>query len=469
MPLALYNTTSRKKELFELPNGIDKVRLYCCGPTVYHYAHIGNFRAYLFEDFLRRTLEYHDLPVNHVVNITDVGHLTDDGDHGEDKMEKGAARTGQTVWEVAKFFEAEFKKDWERLNLTAPSTWCRATEHIQQQIKLVQTLESKGYTYVTSDGVYFDSQKFERYADFANLDIDGLQEGNRIDIGEKKFRTDFALWKFSPTDTKRGMEWESPWGIGFPGWHIECSAMAMHYLGETLDIHCGGSDHVRIHHTNEVAQSECATGKEFSRFWMHVEFLRMGDDGKMSKSKGEILTLDTLIDKGYHPLDYRYFALNAHYRKFLNFSWEAMDAAKISRASLHRRAYDAAQQAKVIESKKAIQWQLDFKTAVGDDLNLPLGLGILHQILKDEDLSTAERGALVIDFDQVLGLQLTREYQKIVLHPTIDTDLVEKMIQDRNDARANKDFAKSDEIRDHLAGQGILIKDSPEGTTWELK
>ena len=469
MSLRLFNTASRQKEPFELPEGVEKVRLYCCGPTVYHYAHIGNFRAYLFEDFLRRTLEYFDFDVNHVVNITDVGHLTSDQDDGDDKMDVAAKRTGKSVWEVADFYTAEFMKDWKRLELVDPTTWSKATDHIKEQIELVQKLEEKGYTYITSDGVYFDSQKFERYGEFANLDIEGLQGGSRIEIGEKKFITDFALWKFSPLDTKRGMEWDSPWGVGFPGWHIECSAMAMHYLGETLDIHCGGSDHVRIHHTNEIAQSECATGQKYSRFWMHVEFLRMGDDGKMSKSKGELLTLDTLLEKGFHPLDYRYFALNAHYRKFLNFSWEAMESAKTSRGSLHQKAFEFIQGAGKIESPQAISWHEQFKAAVGDDLNLPSGLGLLHQVLKDADLSAAEKGALAVDFDAVLGLQLAQEFQKAPTTSSIDESLIERLLLERVEARANKDFAKSDAIRDQFDIMDIVIKDSPQGTTWELK
>ena len=269
MSLKLYNTVSRSKELFTLEEGQEEVRLYCCGPTVYHYAHIGNLRSYLFEDFLRRGLEFFDFKVKHVVNITDVGHLTSDGDVGEDKMEKGAARTGKSVWEVADFYTKEFMNDWSRLNIIDPTIWCKATDHIKEQIELVDTLKDKGYTYQTDGAIYFDSTKFDRYADFAKLDIENLQEGSRIDMGDKKAVTDFALWKFSPIDEKRQMEWESPWGIGFPGWHIECSAMAMAHLGPTLDIHCGGTDHIRIHHTNEIAQSECATGKTFSRFWMH--------------------------------------------------------------------------------------------------------------------------------------------------------------------------------------------------------
>ena len=324
MALQFYNTASRKKEVFTLPEGVPAVRMYCCGPTVYHFAHIGNLRTYIFEDFLVRTLKYYGYKVNHIVNITDVGHLTSDADSGDDKMEKGAAREGKSVWDIAKFYTDAFMADWHRLNIQEPTRWTPATQHIQEQIDLVKTLEEKGYTYRTSDGIYFDSLKFPRYADFARLDVENLRKGSRIDMGEKRNATDFALWKFSPTDKKRAMEWDSPWGVGFPGWHIECSAMAMKYNGPTLDIHCGGPDHIRVHHTNEIAQSECANGVPFSRFWMHGEFLRTASEekledgttetkfGKMSKSSGEFLTVTLLMERGFNPLDYRYFALGSH-------------------------------------------------------------------------------------------------------------------------------------------------------------
>ena len=468
--LRFYNTASRSVEPFTLPEGVPQVRIYCCGPTVYHFAHIGNLRAYLFEDVLRRTLEYHGFAVKHVVNITDVGHLTSDEDAGEDKMEKGAARTGKSVWEVAEFYTQAFQKDISRLNILQPTVWCKATDHIQEQIALVQTLEQKGFTYQTSDGIYFDSHKFNRYADFAHLDIQGLHEGLRIDMGEKKHATDFALWKFSPTDARRAMEWKSPWGVGFPGWHIECSAMAMKHLGETLDIHCGGTDHIRIHHTNEIAQSECATGKLFARFWMHGEFLRMGESEKMSKSSGEFLTLDVLLQKGYHPMEYRLLALTSHYRNYLNFSFEAMDSAREGLKSLRKKTDPLIGQGGSIGSAKAKEWQAKFSEAIADDLNTSKALGILNLMLK-ENLPDYEKSALVRDFDRVLGLGLGQPMvnEAVTTENSVDAAKVEALLLERAEARKNKDFKTSDRIRDELAAMNVVIKDSPQGTSWEVK
>lgn len=468
--LRLYNTASRSVEAFQLEEGQSQVRVYCCGPTVYHFAHIGNLRTYVFEDILMRSLRYFGFPVKHVVNITDVGHLTSDEDSGEDKMEKGALRTGKTVWEVADFYTQAFMKDIGRLNIVNPNVWCKATDHIQEQIELVQKLEVKGFTYQTSDGVYFDSSKFDRYGEFAHLDIEGLQDGARIDMGEKRNPTDFALWKFSPTDQKRAMEWNSPWGVGFPGWHIECSAMAQKHLGETLDIHCGGTDHIRVHHTNEIAQSECANGKKFARFWMHGEFLRMGESAKMSKSSGEFLTLDVLIREGYHPMEYRLLALTSHYRNYLNFSFDALESARESLKSLRKKTDVLIGKATTIESSQAKQWQEKFSDAIGEDLNTSKALGILNMMLKDE-LLEGEKAALVKNFDSVLGLGLdapltvVREAQE----STVDVAKVEALLAERVQARKNKDFATSDRIRDALAAMGVVIKDSPQGTTWEVK
>lgn len=470
MALYLYNTATRSREEFTLPQGVPAVRLYCCGPTVYHFAHIGNLRTYIFEDVLRRSLEYYGFAVHHVVNITDVGHLASDRDEGEDKMEKGAARTGKTVWEVAEFYTQAFMQDMERLNIRQPSRWCKATDHIAEQIELVQVLEQKGYTYRTSDGIYFDSMRFVRYAEFAKLDIEGLQQGARIEMGEKRSPTDFALWKFSPTDQQRAMEWDSPWGKGFPGWHIECSAMAMKHLGPTLDIHCGGTDHIRIHHTNEIAQSECATGQQFARFWMHGEFLRMGQSGgKMSKSTGEFLTVSVLVKEGYNPLDYRLLALTSHYRNYLNFSWEAMESARESLKSLHKKTDPLMGKATAIQSPAALKWQTTFKDAVGDDLNMPKALGILNSMLKDSSLTEGEKAALVLDFDSVLGLELHLPREEFSAPVEVDSAQVESLIAARAQARKNKDFAESDRIRDQLAAMNILIKDGPQGTTWEVK
>lgn len=468
MSLQFYNTASRKKEEFTLPEGVEAVRIYCCGPTVYHYAHIGNLRTYIFEDVLRRTLEYYGFKVKHVVNITDVGHLTSDADEGDDKMEKGAARTGKSVWEVAEFYTNAFMEDLKNLNILQPSVWCKATDHIQDQIALVKSLEDKGYTYKTSDGIYFDSLKFPRYADFARLDVENLRRGSRIDMGEKRSATDFALWKFSPVDKKRAMEWNSPWGIGFPGWHIECSAMAMKHLGPTLDIHCGGTDHIRVHHTNEIAQSECSTGKTFARFWMHGEFLRLSGD-KMSKSTGEFLTISLLMEKGFNPLDYRLFAYTSHYRNYLNFNWESLESAREANKSLHKKTDPLIGKATAIESEAAKKFQQEFKEALGDDLNVPKALGVLNSMLRS-DLIEGEKAALVQDFDKVLGLRLDiprEEFEK--KQECVDTAKIEALIEERAQARKAKNWAESDRIRDELAALGVAIKDGPAGTTWQLK
>lgn len=422
---------------------------------------------------LRRTLEYADFKVKHVVNITDVGHLVSDGDDGEDKMEKGAARTGKSVWDVAQYYTDAFMKDWGRLGITDPSVWCKATDHIKEQIELVQSLEEKGYTYETSDGIYFDSMKFERYPDFARIDVENLQEGARIDKGEKKNITDFALWKHSPKNEIRQMEWPSPWGIGFPGWHIECSAMAMHHCGATLDIHCGGTDHVKIHHTNEIAQSECHSGETFSRFWMHGEFLRTSESHKMSKSSGDFLTLSLLIEKGYHPMEYRFFNLQSHYRNFLNFSFDAMNAAKKGLKKLRQKTDPLVKVAYKIESEGALRWKGIFEGAVFDDLNAPRALGILNSMLKDDSVADTEKGALILDFDKVFGLGLGAEMEVFEVEKAVvelEEGQEEKFaawVEERNTARANKDYAKSDEIRDLFKAEGYVLKDSPEGTVWE--
>jgi len=465
--LFLYNTASRAKEIFTLPEGIHEVRLYACGPTVYHYAHIGNLRTYLFEDLLRRSLEYFGFKVRHVMNITDVGHLTSDHDEGEDKMEKGATRTGKSVWEVAEFYTQKFKEDLELLNILPPVIWCKATDYIKEQIELIKKLEEKGYTYRTSDGIYFDSLKFPRYTEFARLDIVGLKSGVRIDIGEKKFATDFALWKFSPTDSKRAMEWDSPWGVGFPGWHIECSAMSMAILGETLDIHCGGTDHISVHHTNEIAQSECATGKLFSRFWMHGEFLRESNINKMSKSSGEFLTLDALVRKGFDPMAYRLFSLTSHYRNYLNFSWEAMGNAVDSMNALRRKTDPFIGIEGKIKSVEAREWSSAFRNAIADDLNSSGAIGVLNLMLADSSIEDCEKAALVKEFDGVLGLRLLNKPEK--KHSVEEEAVAKELIEKRNVARIAKNWAESDRLRDELLSIGVVLKDGKNGTEWEWK
>jgi len=466
--LYLYNTANRTKEHFTLPQGIPEVRMYACGPTVYHYAHIGNLRTYLFEDLLRRSLEYFGFKVRHVVNITDVGHLTSDQDDGEDKMEMSAERMGKSVLEIAEFYSAKFKEDLKHLNILPPTVWCKATDHIKDQIELIKKLEEKGYTYRTSDGIYFDSLKFPRYADFARLDIAGLKSGARVNLGEKKFATDFALWKFSPKDRKRAMEWNSPWGVGFPGWHIECSAMSMAHLGETLDIHCGGTDHIRVHHTNEIAQSECATGKQFARFWMHGEFLRENNSEKMSKSSGDFLTLDFLIKKGFDPMAYRLFSLTSHYRNYLNFSWEAMENAQESLNSLRKRTQPFIGIEGGVKNVDAREWSLKFKEYIGDDLNSSAAMGVLNLMLADSALEDSEKAALIKEFDGVLGLRLLEKVEK-AKHSVEDVAKVEALIKERDVARENKNFGESDRLRDVLLGLGVIVKDGKDGADWEWK
>ena len=329
MKLYLYNTLTRQKEEF-VPIRPGEVGLYTCGPTVYNFAHIGNLRTYIFEDVLKRVLAFNGCAVRHVMNITDVGHLTGDRDMGEDKMEKGAQREGRTAWDIAEFYTRAFKQDIARLNILEPGIWCKATDSIPEQIDLIRILEQKGFTYKTGDGIYFDTAQFPGYAKLSSQNLDALQEGARVEKNpQKRNATDFALWKFSPAGAKRQMEWDSPWGVGFPGWHIECSAMSMQFLGEQLDIHCGGIDHVDIHHTNEIAQSEAATGKKFFNVWMHGAFLNIQGGKKMAKSEENFLTLENaLIKRGIPPLAYRYAAFQTHYRKPMEYTDESIQAAK---------------------------------------------------------------------------------------------------------------------------------------------
>ena len=472
MNLFLYNTATRRKDSFEsITPGL--VKVYCCGPTVYHFAHIGNLRTYVFEDLLRRTLESLSYNVKHVVNITDVGHLTSDADTGEDKMEKGARREGKSAWEIAEYYTKAFQKDWKALNLLEPTEWPRATAHIPEQVELIRELEQKGFTYaVPGDGIYFDTAKFPRYAEFAGLDLEGMQAGARVAVTEgKRNPSDFALWKVSPPDEQRQMEWESPWGRGFPGWHVECSAMAMKILGETLDIHCGGSDHIRVHHTNEIAQSESATGKPFARFWLHGGWLleapdENGKGGKMSKSAGEFVTLDVLIQQGYSAMDYRYFCLTAHYRNYLNFSYTGLDSARDSLRNLRKKTYPLIGKAVPVRSDRGQEWRTRFLEAVCDDLNFPQALGILNLMLKDADVLEGEKAALVAEWDRLLGLQLTEAANKP--EAAVLPDDLKPLIAERAEARKSKNWARSDAIRDQFRARGFVLKDNPDGTVnWE--
>ena len=465
MNITLFNTLGREKQVFE-PIVPGKAGLYTCGPTVYDYQHIGNFRTFLFEDLLKRVLIYNGYDVTHIMNITDVGHLVSDGDEGEDKMEKGSARTGKSVWEIAEYYTQFFLDDAKALNILPPTKYTKATDYIPEQIDMVKCLDDKGYTYITSDGVYFDTSKLKDYGKLANLDIEGLEEGSRIQFStEKKNKTDFALWKFSPkdTDSKRQMEWDSPWGKGFPGWHVECSAMSKKFLGDTFDIHCGGIDHIPIHHTNEIAQSEACTGKPFVHYWLHGAFLEE-ESGKMSKSKGEFLRVKTLIDHGYTPLDYRYLCLGTHYRKRLLFSWEILEQAKTAMNRLKQNVQQIRDDArKNSDSRDASMPEGErekFLEAVNDDLNMPQGLAVLWGVIRNDKLTSLEKMNLVTDFNRVLGLDLDKDIEAGNTNvPEEVMELVEKRIA----AKKSKDFKKADELRDELKSLGWEVVDKKDG------
>ena len=454
MDLYLYNTLTRRKEKFE-PLNPPYVGMYTCGPTVYNYAHIGNLRTYIFEDILKRVLIYNGYIVKHVMNITDVGHLTSDADEGEDKIEREAKKERRSAWEIAEFYTEAFKRDLKKLNIIEPDIWCKATDHIQDFIDLILILERKGYTYRTSDGIYFDTSKVPDYGKLAGQDLESLLPGARVEYNpEKKNPTDFALWKFSPKAVKRQMEWDSPWGVGFPGWHIECSAMSTKYLGQPFDIHCGGIDHIPIHHTNEIAQSEAAYDKPMAKYWLHGEFLIMGEK-RMGKSEGNFITLSDLEEKGYHPLSYRYFCLTAHYRSPLKFTWSALEAAQ--RALF--RLYENMKKYPKEEAKYDEKYEEEFHKAINDDLDMPKALAITWELVKDDKLPPEVKRATLLQFDKVLGLSLDNP-------PEIKIEIPEeiwKLVEERELARKNKDWEKADKIREEIKNRGYIIEDTPQG------
>lgn len=451
MKLHLFDTFTRTIREFE-PLNPPEVGIYSCGPTVYDYPHIGNMRAYLFADTLRRVLVWNGYRVKHVMNITDVGHLVSDADEGEDKMEKGSARTGKTAWEIADYYTQAFKEDLKRLNIFEPTIWCRATDHIQEQIDTIRCIEDKGYTYRTSDGIYFDTSKQPDYGLLGRLDVEGLKAGARIDMGEKRNPTDFALWKFSPADKKRQMEWDSPWGVGFPGWHIECSAMSAKYLGQFFDIHSGGEDHINVHHTNEIAQTEACYGTRLANFWMHCYFLQMGEE-KMAKSAGGFIRVSTLMEKGYDPLVYRYFSFSAIYRAKLNFTWEGMDGAAVALNRLRTTMYEWGEPGAVDEP--ALE---KFTDAINDDLNMPRALAVVWELIRS-DLPASTRKATLLKMDEVLGLDLATWQPREEEIPAEITALVEA----RTLARKDKRWADADAIRNQVTELGYEIEDTPSG------
>jgi len=487
MQPVFYNTRTRSKETFS-PLAGNTVNMYCCGPTVYNYAHIGNLRTYIFEDILKRSLRFFGYGVRHVMNITDVGHLTDDGDDGEDKMIKGARERGMSVWDIAAMFTDAFFQDEGRLNIIRPDVVCRATEHIPDMIALVRTLEEKGFTYEAGGNIYFDVSKFEHYGDLALLDKQELRAGARIEVDvSKRNPRDFVLWFTKSKFDQQAMTWDSPWGRGYPGWHIECSAMSRKYLGDQFDIHCGGVDHIPVHHTNEIAQTEAASGKHpWVNFWLHAEFLLMNKT-KMGKSSGTFLTLPALEKLGYAALDYRYFCLQANYRTQLSFSDEAMDAAKTGRANLNERvaklltltggqALSASAPVSFTEASATYSGASalalkDFADALADDLNMPRAFASVWTILKLDSVPAQERLELLSVFDQILGLNILTEAASSLKPKTDNTSdserlEIEDLINQRLAARSAKDWSKSDAIRDELKARGIILKDSPAGTTW---
>ena len=456
--MKLYNSLTREVEEFQPKQG-KKVGMYTCGPTVYDTAHIGNFRTYTMADVLARTLEYLGYDLTYVMNLTDVGHLTGDNegdpDRGEDRLEKGAKREGLSAWEIAEKYGQEFVEHMEWLNFRKPDYLVKATEHIEDQINLVKDLERRGLTYRTSDGIYFDVQEFEamgyKYGELSTLDQ--RKGGARVELNpEKKDIRDFALWKFSPKNEKRQMEWESPWGVGFPGWHLECSAMSMRYLGNQFEIHVGGEDLRSTHHPNEIAQSEGATDKHpFVRYWMHVAFLLV-DGGRMGKSLGNAYTLNEIKERGFDPLAMRYFYLTGHYRKQQNFSWEALEAADKAWRKL-KRVFERGQEMK---KPKDLNYQSKFKEAIEDDLNTPEALAVVWEMMKDEKLSEAEKRWLLKDFDRVLGLRLA-EVERVEI-----PEEIQELARKRWELKQAKKYAEADELRAEIEKKGYEVRDEGE-------
>lgn len=462
MKVQIYNTMSRQVEEFK-PITPNYVGMYGCGPTVYNYAHIGNLRTYIFEDTLKRVLLHAGYKVKHVMNITDVGHLTGDGDDGEDKMEKSARESGKSVWDIAKFYTDAFFKDYDSLNIIRPDVICPATQHIPQMIELIQRLEKGGHTYVAGGNVYFSIDTFPSYGKLARLNLDDLKSGARIDIdSNKKNPKDFVLWFTNSKFGEQAMMWDSPWGRGYPGWHIECSAMSMYYLGEHFDIHCGGIDAIPVHHTNEIAQSEAATGKTWVNYWMHGEFL-LSEKGKMSKSSGEFLTLSVLKEHGFDPLDYRYFCLGANYRTQLQFSYQGLEGARAARLGLVERISgfgDLVADEKAI-SDKARDYMKQFDDFVCNDLGTPRALSVLWTLVKDEAIPNDQKRFVLNYMDGVLGLKLS-EVKAQKAEDEFPQEVLD-LVQKRADAKKNKDWALADSYRNEITQLGFVVKDTPNG------
>jgi cysteinyl-tRNA synthetase len=463
--LRLFNTLSREIEDFQ-PLQTGQAGVYACGPTVYNYAHLGNLRTYIFEDLLMRTLRELGYQVRHVMNVTDVGHLTSDADQGEDKMLKAAREQGQTVWQIAEFYTRAFFEDCASLNVQRPTVICRATEHIEDMIALIRRLESRGFTYQAGGNVYFDISRFPGYGRLAGQNLEDLKAGARVEVDEgKRHPLDFVLWFTRSKFEHQAMLWDSPWGRGYPGWHIECSAMSMKYLGEQFDIHCGGVDHVPVHHTNEIAQAEAATGRKWVNFWLHAEFLVLARE-KMAKSAGGFLTLASIKQKGFDPLDYRYLCLGAHYRSQLQFSWEALEAAASGRRGLVERLARLREEAAAGPAASAGPEQAQvqaFLDELGADLNSPRGLAVLWGLLRDNSLPAASRLRGALAMDRVLGLNLEAAREdRGELGPE-----EQALLEERTRARQARDWARADTLRQELARRGVQVEDTPGGVRWK--
>lgn len=459
MKIYFYNTLSKEKQEFQPLKG-KEVRMYTCGPTVYYFAHIGNLRAYLFMDTLRRVLKYNGYTLKHVMNITDVGHLVSDADEGEDKMLKAARRENKDPYEIANFYMNAFLKDIDKLNIDKPEIIARATEHIDVMEQYVKKIIENGYTYQTEDTIYFDTSKLKNYGILSGKKVEEQKAGARVDFdNNKKNISDFALWIKAPEN--HIMKWDTFFGKCYPGWHLECSAMGYKYLGEEFDIHTGGIDHIPIHHENEIAQAQGFCGKIPARFWMHVNFLTV-NGGKMSKSLNNLYTLEDLKEKGYEPLTYRMFNFTSNYRNKINFTWEAMDAAKTALNRLREGYLKHAEGTATIDEKELEELENRFHEAINDDLNMPVAMSVVWDIIKNPNKSK-DFQKLLLKFDEVLGLDL-KNYQKV------ENDIPEedkKLVEERNEARKNKNWSESDRIRDILMSKGYTVKDGKEGTIIE--
>ncbi len=465
MSLKIYNTLSHSEEEFIPWNG-KVVNMYTCGPTVYHFAHIGNLRTYIMEDVLERTLRYLGYNVKRCMNITDVGHLSSDSDTGNDKMVTAAQKEHKTVLEIAKYYTDIFFEDFKKLNIIKPEIVSPATENIDEYIKIIQKLLDTGYAYEAGGNVYFDTSKLKQYYVLTNHTEDELLDGVRDTVevdNNKKNKADFVLWFTKSKFDSQDLKWESPFGLGYPGWHIECSGISMKYLGEQLDIHCGGVDNIFPHHTNEIAQSESFLCHPWCKYWFHVEHLN-DESGKMSKSKGKTLTVDTLIENGYDPLSYRFLCLQSHYRKQLTFSYSSLDGAENAYKKLKNRVLSLSKEGEV-DTEAFNTYKNNFVSYLEDDINTANAISVIYDVLKanTNDLTKYE---LIKDFDKVLGLELTTEINNTI---QVDIEFINSKIEERNEAKKNKNYELADQIRNELLEMGIILKDTREGTTFEIK